>query len=334
MKTKITRNLPKRFGFLLLNDFTLISFSSAVEPLRMANRICRKDIYSWRTLSITGEAVTASDGVSVNVDCAMDNKNALNDLDAIIVCTGRRVEKNSNKPLSLLLKSISLKGVDLGAICTGSYILAEAGLLDGYRCSVHWENMAAMTSLFPEVVVSRNVFTIDRNRYTSSGGTTPVDMMLHFIRDECGTEVSVGVAEQFIYERIRRTEDKQRIPLRHVMGHQSEKLVVAIELMEANIREPIRQVELAEFVGLSIRQLQRLFQRYLSCTPTRYYLQIRLIRARELLRQTSFCLEEVSASTGFVSRSHFSKSYKDVYGYPPNNERRHEIAETRDALLR
>ena len=133
--------------------------------------------YSWRTLSIDGEPVTASDGVSVNVDCSIASENALKDLDAIIVCTGRRVEKNSNKSLSALLKSINKKGLGLGAICTGSYILAEAGLLDGYRCSVHWENMSALSLLYPEVAVSRNVFTIDRNRYTSSGGTTPVDMM-------------------------------------------------------------------------------------------------------------------------------------------------------------
>jgi len=328
MKTVITNKLPKNFGFLLLNDFTLISFSSAIEPLRMANRICRKEVYAWKTLSLTGEAVSASDGVSLNVDGSISSKNALKELDAIIVCTGRRVEKNINKSLSILLKSISQKGVGLGAICTGSYILAEAGVLDGYRCSVHWENMTALASLFPQVAVSRNVFTIDRNRYTSSGGTTPVDMMLHFIREQCGTEVSVDVAEQFIYERIRRTEDKQRVPLKHVIGHQSEKMVVAIELMEANIREPIKQAELAEYVGLSIRQLQRLFQRYLSCTPSRYYLKIRLKCARALLRQTSFCLEEVSASTGFVSRSHFSKSYKEVYGYPPNSERSHDIAKS------
>lgn len=328
MKTAPDRKSPKKFGFLLLNDFTLISFSSAIEPLRMANRISRNDVYSWKTFSITGEAVCASDGVSVNVDYSIDNKNALKDLDIIMVCTGRQVEKNSTKLLSNLLKSMNQKGLALGAICTGSYILAEAGLLDGYRCSVHWENMTALASLFPEVAVSRTVFTIDRNRITSSGGTTPVDMMLHLIREQCGTEISVGVAEQFIYERIRRAEDKQRVPLRHVMGHQSEKLVVAIELMEANIREPIRQMELAEFVGLSIRQLQRLFQRYLSCTPSRYYLQIRLKRARELLRQTSFGLEEVSVSTGFVSRSHFSKSYKEIFGHPPNRERKHEIIET------
>ena len=166
------------------------------------------------------------------------------------------------------------KGIALGAICTGSQLLAEAGLLEGYRCSIHWENLAAVSDLFPGVTVSRSVFTIDRNRYTSSGGTAPVDMMLHIIRAQCGAEVSAGVADQFIYERIRQPDDQQRIPLKHVVGNQSGKLVTAVELMEANIKEPISQEDLASYVGLSRRQLQRLFQRYLFCAPSRYYLQL------------------------------------------------------------
>jgi transcriptional regulator GlxA family with amidase domain len=224
------------------------------------------------------------------------------------------------------LKAVNQKGIGLGAICTGSYILAEAGLLDGYRCSIHWENMAALTDLFPNVAVSRSVFTIDRNRFTSSGGTTPVDMMLHLVTAQCGGDVSAAVAEQFIYERIRRADDQQRVPLKHLIGHQSGKLVVAVELMEANIKEPISQEDLASYVGLSRRQLQRLFQRYLMCAPSRYYLQLRLQRARELLRQTGMSLVEISALTGFVSTSHFSKSYKAFYGHSPSAERQQDFS--------
>lgn len=324
MNTTTTSDLPTRFGFLLLVNFTLISLSSAIEPLRMANRIRGKDDYTWKTISKTGEPVAASDGLRVNVDVGIDDEESMNNVDVVIVCGGIRVEENSSKHLSKWLKTVNQKGIALGAICTGSYILAEAGLLDGYRCSIHWENMAAMIDLFPNVSVSRSVFTIDRNRYTSSGGTTPVDMMLHIISAQCGAEVSAGVAEQFIYERIRRSDDQQRIPLKHVIGHQSGKLVVAVELMEANIKEPISQEDLASYVGLSRRQLQRLFQRYLMCAPSRYYLQLRLQRARELLRQTSMSLVEISALTGFVSTSHFSKSYKAFYGHSPSAERQQQ----------
>lgn len=315
-------DLPTRFGFLLINDFTLISMSSAVEPLRMANRITGKDVYQWRIISETGRSVTASDGLSVNADYGINDNDVFTNIDAIIVCSGRRVENSTTDAVLRWLKSADHAGLALGAICTGSYLLAKAGLLDGFRCSVHWENIGSVTDLFPRVSVSQSVYTIDRSRYTSSGGTAPVDMMLHLVRRQCGAEVSAGVAEQFVHERVRRSSDQQRVPLKHTVGNQSEKLIIAVELMEANIREPISQAELASYVDLSRRQLQRLFQRYLTCTPSRHYLQIRLARARELLHQTRMSLVEISSLTGFVASSHFSKSYKEFYGYSPSEERR------------
>ena len=314
--------LPTRFGFLLVADFTLISMASAIEPLRMANRICKREVYRWKTLSETGTAVRASNGLSVNVDSGIDDAGALAGVDVLIVCGGWNVERNTTAPVLRWLKSLAKGKLGFGSTCTGSVVLAQAGLLDGYRCSVHWENMGPMADMFPEVHVSRSVYTVDRNRYTCSGGTSPVDMMLHLIRQSCGPDVSTGVAEQFIHERIRRADEKQRVPLRHIAGKQSGKLVTAVELMEANVREPISQIDIAAYTGVSRRQLQRLFQRYLLCTPSRYYAHIRLARARELLHQTSMSLVEIAASTGFVSSSHFSKSYKEHFGHSPSAERK------------
>jgi transcriptional regulator GlxA family with amidase domain len=288
----------------------------------MANRISGQDFYSWRTIGETGEDVIASDGLSVNAEYSIDDPDVFSDIDVIIVCGGRRIDASTTEPLLRWLKTANKHGIALGSICTGSYLLARAGLLDGYRCSVHWENIASLTDTFPNVTVSRSVYTIDRKRYTCSGGTAPVDMMLYLVRNQLGAAVSAGVAEQFVYERVRQSGDRQRVPLRHTVGNQSEKLIVAVELMEANIREPISQTELAAYVGLSRRQLQRLFQRYLVCSPSRHYLQIRLARARELLHQTNLSLVEITSRTGFLSSSHFSKSYKEIYGYSPSGERR------------
>jgi transcriptional regulator GlxA family with amidase domain len=322
MPSTAQRQLPTRFGFLLVHDFTLISMSSAVESLRMANRLVGEEVYSWKTIAERSGAVFASDGLSINTDCGIDEEQSLRDIDALIVCGGRRIETNTTEPLLRWLRKAASLGLALGSTCTGSYVLAKAGLLDGYRCSVHWENFAALTDLFPKVQVRRRLFTIDGDRYTSSGGTAPIDMMLYFVRRQCGAEISAGVADQFVYERIRDPDERQRIPLRHYLGKQSLKLVEAVELMEANIREPISQVDLASFVGLSRRQLQRLFQKYLLCTPSRYYLQLRLQRARELLKQTDLSLVDISEQAGFVSNSHFSKSYKEFYGCSPSTERR------------
>jgi transcriptional regulator GlxA family with amidase domain len=170
--------------------------------------------------------------------------------------------------------------------------------------------------------VRRNLFTIDRDRFTSSGGIAPFDMMLKIIRDRYDLTVSSAVAEQFISDRIRRGDDEQRIPLKHLIGSLSVQLMSAVQLMEANIREPINQTDLAAYMGLSTRQLQRLFKQYLSCSPSRYYLQLRLQRAKNLLQQTSLSILEVTAESGFISVSHFSKSYKIYFGYPPSIERK------------
>ena len=296
--------------------------SSAIEPLRMANRIVAEDVYHWKTLSATGQPVQASDGLSVNVDCGITDNQSLSGVDVLIVCGGWNIEANTTDSIVRWLRSVAGKKIGFGSTCTGSYVLAKAGLLDGYRCSIHWENMGPLADMFPKTHVSRSVYTIDRDRYTCSGGTSPIDMMLHLIKKQCGPEISAGVAEQFIYERIRRSGENQRVPLRHLLGNQSHKLIVAVELMEANIREPISQVDIAAYTGISRRQLQRLFERYLKCTPSRYYSQIRLARARELLHQTSMSLVEISALTGFVSSSHFSKSYKEQFGRSPSAERK------------
>lgn len=322
MPTGASDGLPTRFGFLLLQDLSLISLSAAIETLRMANRIAQSHVYRWQTISEDGRTVRASDGLAINVDRGIDDKDVFDQLDAVIVCGGLNVEDRTTESITRWLVKVHKQGLALGATCTGSYALARAGLLDGYRCSIHWENIAALTDTFPRVHVGRSIYTIDRNRFTSSGGTTPIDMMLYFVRKQCGSDVSTGVAEQFVYERIRSAMERQRIPLRYMIGNLAPKLVSAVELMEANVREPISQQELADYVGLSRRQLQRLFQKYLYCTPSRYYLQLRLQRAHEMLQRSPMDLAEISASTGFVSNSHFSKSYKELFGYAPSLERR------------
>jgi transcriptional regulator GlxA family with amidase domain len=315
---------PARFGFLLLNEFTLISLSSAVEPLRMANRVCQQDHYSWKTLSESGAAVTASDGLSINVDGSILGDLNLQQFDVIVVCGGLNIESNVSKPVLNWLRKAAQQKLALGAICTGSHALAAAGLLDGYRSSIHWENLAAMTNQFPKVIVSRSVFSIDRDRYTSSGGTAPLDMMLHLISARCGGQISAAVAEQFISERIRRPTDQQRIPLRHEVGRRSGKLVLAVEFMEANIHEPIGMAELAGLTGLSLRQLQRLFSQHLRCKPSQYYLKLRLQRARELFQQTQLGLAEIAELTGFESASRLSRKYKARYGKSPGKDYRTE----------
>ena len=188
--------------------------------------------------------------------------------------------------------------------------------------TIHWENMATMREDFPRIIVSAELFEIDRDRLTCSGGTAPLDMMLTLIRRQHGPDLAAAISDEFICERIRGRNDRQRVPLRHHLGTSQPKLVEAVLLMESNIEEPIGLDELASHVGLSRRQLERLFQKYLHCVPTRYYMRLRLMHARQLLLQTSMPIVDIAFASGFVSTPHFSKCYREYFGIPPRDERK------------
>lgn len=315
----VDNNNPRRIGFLLTPDFSMIAFTAALEPLRMANRLSGRPLYEWPLISADGKPATASNGVPITPDTDI---NHCGPLDMVLVCTGENVHQVDERPIIFWLRKLALQKVLIGAICTGSYLLARADLLNGYRCTIHWENMASLREQFPEIIVSSELFEIDRDRYTSSGGTAPLDMMLNVIHHDHGGHLAISISEEFICERIRGRNDRQRIPLRLHLGTSQPKLVEAVSLMEANLEEPMSLDELAQHVGLSRRQLERLFQKHLNCVPTRYYLELRLARARQLLLQTSMSIVDVAFACGFVSAPHFSKCYRDFYGIPPRDERR------------
>jgi transcriptional regulator GlxA family with amidase domain len=219
------------------------------------------------------------------------------------------------------LRRFDRQGKDIGALCTGSHILARAGLLDGYRCTIHWENLAGFAEDFPQIEATPELFEIDRNRFTCSGGTAALDMMLNLISSQHGHDLAASVSDQFIHERIRDQHDQQRMALPARLGVRHPKLMAVIKLMEANLEEPLDRGELASAAGLSSRQLERLFRKYLNRSPARYYVELRLNRARLLLLQTNMPVIDVALACGFVSASHFSKCYRDFFGKTPRKER-------------
>jgi transcriptional regulator GlxA family with amidase domain len=317
-ETKSNGAAAKSIGLLLLDNFTLMSLASAIEPLRMANQLSGRELFRWFTLSSDGKPVRASDGLQITPDLSFAD---VPKLDVVVVCGGVAIQNSVHREHISWLQAQARQGRCIGAVCTGSWVLAKAGLLDGYDCSVHWECLAAMQEAFPRVAMTTRLFSIDRNRYTCSGGTAPMDMMLHLIAGEHGRELSAAISEMFIYERIRNEQDHQRVPLKHMLGTNQPKLQEIVALMEANLEEPIDLDELSTYVDVSRRQLERLFQKYLHCSPSRYYLKLRLIRARQLLKQTSMSIIEVASVCGFVSTPHFSKCYREFFGIPPRDER-------------
>lgn len=316
-------------GFLLLDNFTLISMAAAIEPLRMANQLAGRELYQWVTLSLNGEPVRASDGVLVTPDHATSEKLAL---DTVIVCGGVGVDRSVRPEHLSWLKRQAKSSCRLGGVCTGSWALAKAGLLDGYEASIHWEYMVIMKETFPRVASTDRLFCIDRDRPTASGGTAPLDMMLNLIGRDHSRALSTAISEMFIYDLVRNEKDLQRVPLKHLFGSTQPKLLEIVALMEANLEEPICLDELAGYVFMSRRQLERLFQKHLLCSPSRYYIKLRLVRARRLLKQSAMSIVEVASACGFVSTSHFSKCYREFFGIPPRSERASECALSSDSV--
>ena len=311
--------LTLHIGFLLMPEYTLSTFANAISVLRMANRISGKDLYKYSVFTSDALQVTSSSGIEVIVDRPPANPD---DLNMLVVCGGYNIGSHCDKNSINALRVYAKKKIPIAGICTGSYVLAAAGLLDGYRCTIHWENLSAMREQFPQLEISSRLFVIDRDRYTCSGGISSIDLMLNLVASIHGHDLVQQISEQFTCERVRTENDPQRAPLKYLIGASQPRLIEAVAIMETNIEEPLGLDAISESVGISRRQLERLFNRYLHRSPSRYYLELRLSRARLLLLQSSMPMIEIAISCGFSTAPHFSKCYSDIYGNPPSKERR------------
>lgn len=315
--------LPQRIGFVLVPDFSMIAFTAAVEPLRIANRMAGRELYAWRLVSKDGGAVTASNGIAVAADLSIREvpSEGPGAFHSVILCSGLNAERYDEREMFRWLNRQDRAGRNLGALCTGAHLLARAGLLDGYRCTIHWENLPGFREAFPGIEAQSDLFEIDRNRFTCSGGTAALDMMIHLIARQHGETLAAKVTEQCLLDRVRGAHDRQRMPLRFGLARPPAKLARSVEIMDAHLEEPLKTDAVARYVGLSRRQLERLFRKNLGRAPTRFYLERRLERARQLLCQTDMPVLEVALACGFVSASHFSKCYRQTYGKSPRGER-------------
>jgi len=309
---------PSHIGFLLAPNFALVPYSSAIETLRIANQVANQNLYTWENISINGESVSAKCGLTVFPEHSASECKTFS---ALFVCGGIKIRQAWSSKLSIWLNLLASKGVPLGSLSTGTYLLARSGLLDGFRCTIHWEYLAAMREEYPRLSLSSNIYEIDRNRYTCAGGTTALDMMLHFIALEHGEELAANVSDILLHDRIREMSDPQRIPLFHKIGTSQPKLTEVARLMESNLEETLNLSELAYYVDLSSRQLERLFKSHLNCAPMKYYLDLRLKNARRLLKHTEITVLDISISCGFRSVSHFCNCYRRRFGLTPKGDR-------------
>ncbi|WP_171090021.1 MULTISPECIES: GlxA family transcriptional regulator [unclassified Ruegeria] len=310
--------IPRHYVFVLLDKFSLLSFASALDSLRIANRMANQELYTWTLSGEGGETVTCSAGTEFKLDTDLEE---LQRDDVVLICGGVDVQTATTKRVLNWLRREARRGLRIGGLCTAAYTLAKAGLLDDKKATIHWENSDSFVEEFDEVELTKSVFQIDGSRMTTAGGTSSIDLMLKLIADDFGEDLANAVADQMIYSSIRTDQDTQRLSTPTRIGVRHPKLSQVILMMEKNIEEPISPSILAKDVGMSTRQLERLFRRYLSRSPKRYYMELRLHKARNLLMQTDMSVINVALACGFASPSHFSKCYRAHYNTTPYRER-------------
>jgi transcriptional regulator GlxA family with amidase domain len=295
-----------------------MAFVSALEPLRVANRLAQRRLYDWQIVTSDGGPVSASSNLTLVADRAMENAARY---DRLVVAASFEPEAAYNRATAAWLKRQDRAGVALGSIDTGSFLLAWCGLLDGYRATTHWESLDSFAEQFPRVEVGSGLFIFDRARFTCAGGTAALDMMLHLIRLRHGQQLAAAVSDQFIHAKIRDPQERQRMEPEAREGISRPGFARAIELMETHLEETLEIDALCEGADISRRQLERLFQRHFRLSPQRYYLDLRLQRARALLQYTDMSVVEVSVACGFGAAAHFSRAYRAWAGRPPSAER-------------
>jgi transcriptional regulator GlxA family with amidase domain len=314
----VSADSPEIFVFLLVPGLAMMSLTSAIEPLRSLNRLRRREVYQWRLASLDGAPVEASNGIALPT---VPHDAALAGAHKLFVCGSVHIPEADEKRYLMILRQAARRGISVGSLSTGSYLLARAGLLTGYRCTIHWENLSAFRETFPELDCTTKIYEIDRDRLTCSGGTAAMDMTLHLIADRHGADLARGVANQFHHERIRDEREDQRGGRLESLNRMPDKVQQAISIMQKHIEDPLPLTDIARRVTLSPRQLERLMLDHTGQSPLRLYMQLRVERARELLVTSNRPVIDVAVRAGFSSTSHFSSWYKRIYGVRPSDMR-------------
>ena len=307
----------EKIGILLIEGYPIIPFSCVVDSLRTANRLSERPLYAWQYFAPDANPVTASCGITVPTRPLAE----AGDLETLVIVAPNTAQLFDNATTLRQLKSFDRQQVNLASASSGSFILARAGLLDGKRCTIHWENIPVFRELYPQLDVAFTLYEIDERRFTCSGGTAALDMMLKLIEIRHGRDLAQQISQQFHHDRIRSEIDSQQMADRMDLAMHAPKLIDVIKLMENNIETPLPLPAIARQCKLSLRQIERLFHKYRDVTPSQYYLSLRLMHAKQLLLNTNRSVIDISIATGFETQSYFTACYRKYFGSSPRNHR-------------
>lgn len=304
--------------FLLLDDFSHIAFACAVEPLRIANLLHGEELYSWRLASEDGERAVCSNRTVTLVDQGLTD---LPPRSSLFLISGQNVGDRASPEVLSFLRRERARGTKIGAICSGAYVLAKAGLLQDRRAAIHWSFHDSFQENFPEVDLCRNVFVADETFVTASGGTAATDLMLHLIGETHGEDLAAAIADMMVYSGVRPADAAQQISLQARHGIRNPHIAEAIRLLNESAPYYLPTSEIARKIGISTRQLERLFQKHLKVSPKKFAIQQKLTKARNLLLQTEQSISEIALACGYESPSHFIRTYQNRFGVTPHTQR-------------
>lgn len=310
---------PHHIAFVILPDFSNMGLALAIEPLFVANWLAQSKLFRWSILSLDGLSVRASNGMHLPVDGALGE---IGIHQTVFVVASFNVKAHAeDQRLLNWLRRMARFGVEMGAIETGSEVLAAANLLDGYPAAVHWDNLEGFRERYPDVTATPQLYTIGSGRMTCAGATSILDMMLGWIGQQADPGLAAEVAQHFLLGRQRPPHHEQNAPESGAAAVSNQKVQRTLQLMQDTIDEPLSGPEIAARIGLSLRQLQRHFQHHVGMSLAQQYLQIRLAKAHKLLQQTDLPVTEIAITCGFGALETFSRTYRRSFGCSPSADR-------------
>jgi transcriptional regulator GlxA family with amidase domain len=325
MDTKAAIETPFRVGFVLLDGFALMSYASAVEPLRAANLITGQNLYEVKNLPISGARTASSSGAIIGANAFLGEQV---DFDLVLVVAGGELRNLAYPRLYHWLNLLASRGVLIGGVSGGPLLLACAGVMRGRRMTLHWEHAPRVESLSNQLIVERSLYVWDRDRLTCAGGTAALDMMQSLIAEQQGAELARKISDWFVHTDIRPGERPQQAGIAQRFDLSDPTVIRAVQAMENHLADPLTLTQLSDIVDVGVRQLNRLFQQHLQISTLAFYRQLRLRKARSLLSDSSLSVSGVAQSTGFANGAHLSKQFRAFFSLSPTAYRKSQQGTT------
>lgn len=308
---------PARVAFVLVPRFNMMLLATTIEPMRVANYLAPETLFEWEYRAPEGGEIVASNGMSVP---AAPIGAAGGPFDVVAVCGSWGCEHYAHPALFRWLRRQARDGAVMVALESGAYLLARAGLLAGRLATTHWSIMAGFAEQFPDARLREQLFTVDGPVVTCAGGAAGLDLMLHLVAERHGHQLVSEIADQVLHP-ARAGESPQRRTMGAATDALHPNVKAAIALIEEHIDEPWPVPEIAARLGISQRQIERLFRRHLGCSVVQFSQLLRLQYARVLLTGTRMSIREVSVACGFNSLSYFSQAFVRCFGRKPSEYR-------------